>query len=216
MTPEFWKQRWTSNQIGFHEGRVNALLAAHWPSLEVAAGGRVFVPLCGKSLDMVWLAAQGHTVLGIELSDIAVRDFFSENGIAPVRETNDGFEKFRAGAIEIWCGDFFGLQAQRLADIDGVYDRASLFAMPPDMRPAYAAKMIEIVPPSAPTLLITIEYDQRAMAGPPFSVPAAEVQALYGKHFAIAQIGHADGLSPNLAARGLTAARNFAFRLSRR
>lgn len=218
MSPDFWKQRWTTNQIGFHEGHPNAMLTALWPGLQVPAGGRVFVPLCGKSLDMAWLAGQGHSVLGVELSEIAVREFFAESGVEPVREQRDGFAISRAGAIEVWCGDFFALEPRHLSGVAAVYDRASLYAMPPAMQPAYVAKMIEILPAAAPTLLLTFDYDQSEMQGPPFSVPAARVEELFGRDCLIEQLDRRETLSthPYLKARGLTRADSIAFRLTRR
>src|SRR3546814_8142059 len=86
MDPDFWQQRWRDNRIGFHRDGVLPLLEKHWPSLGLATGSRVFVPLCGKSLDMAWLAARGHRVLGVELSPLAVGQFFDENGLAPRSE----------------------------------------------------------------------------------------------------------------------------------
>ena len=217
MTPDFWKERWTSNQIGFHEGKPNEHLTRYWDTLGVAAGGRVFVPLCGKSLDMAWLAGRGHSVLGVELSEIAVRDFFAEAGITPTREHRNGFEISKAGDIEIWCGDFFTLQPHHLAGFAAVYDRASLVAMPPDMQTAYTAKMLEIVPKTAPTLLITLEYDQREMAGPPFSVPVARVRELFGGHCRTTELDRQDALPShsNFSVRGLSRADTLTMRLVR-
>lgn len=218
MKPDFWKDRWTTNQIGFHEGKPNEHLTRHWDSLGVAPGGRVFVPLCGKSLDMAWLAGRGHSVLGVELSEIAVRDFFAEAGVTPTRECCDGFEIAKAGGIEIWCGDFFTLQPRHLAGVAAVYDRASLVAMPPDMQTAYAAKMLEVLPESAPTLLVTLAYDQREMAGPPFSVPVARVQELFGAHYVITEFDSQDAVPShsNFAVRGLTHADTITMSLVRR
>ena len=218
MKPDFWKERWTTNQIGFHEGRPNEHLTRYWDTLGVASGGRAFVPLCGKSRDLAWLAGRGHSVLGVELSEIAVRDFFAEAGVTPTREQRDGFEISKAGDIEIWCGDFFTLEPRHLDGIVAVYDRAALVAMPPDMQPAYATKMLEIVPKTAPTLLVTLEYDQREMTGPPFSVPVSRVRELFGNHCAITELERQDVVQShtNLAVRGLKRADTLTMRLVRR
>ena len=188
MEAEFWKQRWNKNEIGWHEGRTNAMLAKHWPALQLATGSRVFVPLCGKTLDMAWLAAQGYRVMGVELSEIAVRDFFGESGLVPACGSRDGFEVSSAGGIEIWCGDLFKLEPRHLADVAGVYDRASLVAMPPSMQPAYAAKLAEILPPGVPMLLVTFTLDEAQPVGPPFSTPPARVRTLFEKDFVIAAL----------------------------
>ena len=216
MTPDFWKGRWETNQIGFHEGKPNALLTDLWPTLHIPQGARVFVPLCGKSLDMAWLAGEGHAVVGVELSEIAVRDFFAESGVTPSRETRDGFDISRAGSIEIWCGDFFALKPHHLAGIGAAYDRASLIAMPPELRPAYATKMLELVPRAAPMLLITLAYDQSEMTGPPFSVPIDEVESLYGATRTVTVLERRNALiaQSNSKVRGLSKAENIAIRLS--
>ena len=91
MQPDFWHQRWADNQIGFHQSAPTPLLLKHWPALGITPGAQVFVPLAGKSLDMAWLASQGHRVLGVELSQLAVEQFFAEHDLQPgIRETKYG------------------------------------------------------------------------------------------------------------------------------
>ncbi|MEA2773553.1 MAG: thiopurine S-methyltransferase, partial [Acetobacteraceae bacterium] len=81
MQPEFWRDRWFRGQIGFHQPAVERYLEEHWADLDTVKGSCVFVPLCGKSLDLLWLRDIGHGVIGVELSDIAVQAFCMENGI---------------------------------------------------------------------------------------------------------------------------------------
>jgi thiopurine S-methyltransferase len=152
MHPDFWHQRWADNQIGFHQDAPTPLLLKHWGSLGVAPGAKVFVPLAGKSRDMAWLASQGHRVLGVELSPLAVEQFFAEHGLQPdTRESRYG-RHYEAGGIELVVGDAFGLDAELLRDCAAAFDRAALIAL---------------------------EYPQAEREGPPFSVPQDEVQALY-------------------------------------
>lgn len=179
MEADFWHARWRENQIGFHEGTYNRYLVKHWDSLGISAGGRVFVPLCGKSLDMIWLAERGHAVVGCELSEIAVESFFDEAGLTPTRAIDGPVERWRAGSIEILLGDFFKLDRDLIGAFDAVYDRASLVAFPGSMRPAYVQALARLMPPGAPMLLMTLEYPQEEMEGPPFSVPEAEVNDLF-------------------------------------
>ncbi|MGY3258021.1 thiopurine S-methyltransferase [Pseudomonas chlororaphis] len=183
MQPEFWHKRWEQNQIGFHLSEVNPYLQRYWPQLELAPGSRVLVPLCGKSLDLSWLASQGHQVLGIELSEKAIQDFFSEQQVQPQVELRDGFKVYEYGPIQLWCGDFFALQATDVADCQALYDRAALIALPPQMRERYAAHLQSILPQGCQGLLITLDYDQALMAGPPFAVLDDEVKALLGKRW---------------------------------
>ncbi|MFJ2447547.1 thiopurine S-methyltransferase [Pseudomonas sp. NPDC087626] len=180
MQPEFWHKKWASNQIGFHLPQVNPYLQRHWPELAIPARARVLVPLCGKSLDLLWLAGQGHQVLGIELSQTAVEDFFSEQQLAPEVSDAGAFKVYRAGAIELWCGDFFALTARDVADCAALYDRAALIALPPPMRERYGAHLQQILPAELRGLLITLDYDQAQLPGPPFAVEDNEVQRSWG------------------------------------
>ena len=179
MDPEFWHQRWQARQIGFHQDAPTPLLLRHWPALQVAPGATVFVPLAGKSLDMAWLAAQGHRVLGVELSQRAVDDFFAEHGLQPEVEITRYGIHHRAGGIELICGDAFGLDAELLRDCAGVFDRAALIALPPALRARYAGELYAALPAGCRGLLVTLEYPQHERDGPPFSVPESEVHALY-------------------------------------
>ena len=179
MNPEFWHQRWAEHQIGFHQSTPTPLLLKHWPALGIAPGATVFVPLAGKSLDMAWLAAQGHPVLAVELSQVAVDEFFAEHGLVPeVEATRHGLHH-RAGGIELICGDAFALDAAALADCAAVFDRGALVALPPDLRRHYASELYARLPRGCRGLLVTLEYPQAERDGPPFSVQEDEVQALY-------------------------------------
>lgn len=179
MDAEFWLDRWREGRTHFHQDKVMPLLCKHWPALDMAQGTRVLVPLSGKTLDMAWLASQGHRVLGVELSPMAVEQFFSEQGLTPdTHESNQG-RHYVAGDIEIICGDIFKLDEQTLAGCGGVYDRAALIALPADMRQAYVNHVYKRLPNDCKGLLITLDYPQDQMDGPPFSVPDDEVQALF-------------------------------------
>lgn len=176
------------------------------------------MPLCGKSADLVWLAARGHAVIGVELSEIAVREFVAENALEPTQEQHGTHTVWRAGPIEIWQGDYFSIPKSAIGRIDGVYDRAALVAMPPAMQQAYAAKTAELVTAGTPMLLIAFDYDQSRMSGPPFSVPAERVRELYRADFDIAEIDRIDVLDirSDLRQRGLTALTTIVMQLNRR
>jgi thiopurine S-methyltransferase len=218
METQFWNDRWQSGEIGFHKGEVHDLLVKHWPSLGLAPGSRVFVPLCGKSLDMVWLAEQGHRIVGAELSEIAVDAFFAERGLATTVETLGGFQVKSAGAYEIWQGDIFDLPARATKNVAAVYDRASLVAFPPAMQPRYAAKLGEIVPAAAPLVIIGLSYPPNQLQGPPFSTPLARIADLLSRTFRISLLESRDGLeqSQNLKQRGVTALEECLYVLKRK
>jgi thiopurine S-methyltransferase len=206
MDHDFWHERWQRGQIGFHQDEINPWLQRFWPRLEVPVGGRVFVPLCGKSRDMVWLRQQGHEVVGVEISEIAVRDFFAGLGLVPAKREIDGLVAHEADGYTLLCGDFFALKAETLGRIAAVYDRASLVALPPDMRQRYAAKMLRLTPSGMQTLLVAFEYPQHEMEGPPFSVSEAEIALLYAASAKIVLLHDEDILvkEPRFRAKGVT------------
>lgn len=188
MDADFWLQRWQQKRIGFHQDQYNTSLTKHWPQLSLC-GNTVFVPLCGKSVDMLYLAEQGYEVIGIELSEIAVQEFFAEQQLQP-KISNDGDLKlYRHGPFSIYCGDIFCLQDRHLQECNAVYDRASLIALPPAMRDRYADLLAAILPEHCQVLLITLEYDQEKLPGPPFSVIHDEVQRLFSEAWSIDKIG---------------------------
>jgi thiopurine S-methyltransferase len=184
----FWLERWASNQIGFHEPHAHPMLEAHWPALGLTAQTRVLVPLCGKSLDMVWLAAHGHDLIGIELASKAVLDFFAERALTAQRARAGAFERYSADRYSLLCGDFFALDATALGPFTAIYDRAALIALPPVMRSAYADRLTYLAAPRTRMLLITVDYDEQASKPPPFIVREAEVDALYARSWQIERL----------------------------
>jgi thiopurine S-methyltransferase len=206
MEKDYWQERWKQEETGFHQNEVNPYLRQYWQELHLAAGSEVFVPLCGKSRDMSWLSEQGYAVLGVETSAVAVQAFFKENGYTPNHATSEKFDRYDANSIRILCGDFFDLSKHDLAKISAVYDRASLIALPPEMRERYTHHLLNILPPAAQILLITLDYPQQEMAGPPFAVSANEVEALYHERFTIRPLSQLDVLAqePRFQERGLS------------
>ncbi|UCE88173.1 MAG: thiopurine S-methyltransferase [Pseudomonadota bacterium] len=207
MDAGFWHQRWVSEQIGFHQEQINPYLQRFWPALGLRAGTTVFVPLCGKSRDMLWLAEQGFGVLGVEVSPLAVEAFFAENEMCAVREERGAFEVWCGGAISIWQGDYFDLAVDDLAGVGAVFDRAALVAMPGSLQGAYVEHLFAICPPGMRQLLVTLEYPQAEMDGPPFSVGEAVVRRLYEPHAAVQRLLTEDvwSANPRFAQRGLSA-----------
>ena len=217
MEQAFWLQHWREGRIGFHQAKVLPLLQKHWPSLALAPGSRVFVPLAGKTLDMAWLARQGHRVLAVELSELAVQQFFAEHGWTPTTSSSRHGTHYSAGPIEVICGDAFGIDAAALADCAAVYDRAALVALPPAMRETYVQALMARLPSGCRGLLVTPAYPQHEMNGPPFSVPEAEVLRRYSPHWSVRVLEQRDILAhePGFAARGLTQMTTGVYRLQR-
>ena len=206
MEKNFWLERWEREEIGFHQNEINPYLRQYWQELPLAHGSEVFVPLCGKSRDMLWLREQGHSVLGVELSAIAAQAFFKENDCAPQHVTGGKFERYETDGMRILCGDFFDLGKDDLAQVGAVYDRASLVALPPEMRERYARHLVSILPPATPILLVAFDYPQAEMPGPPFAVSVNEVESLYREHAEIRLLAQLDVLAqnPRFQERGLS------------
>jgi thiopurine S-methyltransferase len=214
----FWLECWREGRTGFHRSEVMPLLQKHWPALAVPRDARVLVPLAGKTLDMAWLAAQGLRVLGVELSPIAVQQFFAAHRLQPQRHATACGEHYVAGAIEIIQGNVFDLDDATLAGCSAIYDRAALIALPTAMRQQYAQTVYARLPAGCRGLMITLDYPPSDLDGPPFAVPPDEVRQLFGERWDIRQLEHRDILAdqPGLAARGATALATDVFRLDRR
>ncbi len=209
MQAEYWLNKWSDDKIGFHQDRANKRLQQHWSSLDLAEGTPVFVPMCGKSLDMLWLHQSGHPVLGVELSEKAVKSFFAENDLPYEHRQDEHFAIYtgthRAQGIVLMVGDFFALTPADLAHCHAFYDRAAMIAMGDDLRARYSAHLAQSVAVGTKGLLLTIAYDQSRMNGPPFSVSDDNARTLLGDYFDIAELAHYSGPERlgNLADRGL-------------
>jgi len=179
-----WIERWENREIGFNQSQANPFMVEHFSALGLEEGSRVLVPLCGKSIDMLWLLSQGYKVIGIELSEKAILEFFDELGKTPTISTVDELICYSSDTIDIYVGDFFKVTEKILGKIDAIYDRASLVALTTQMRIAYA-KHLGNITNHAPQLLLCFEYDQSLMNRSPYSVDEAEIKVHYDKHYTL-------------------------------
>lgn len=184
MNPEFWQEKWQKREIAFHQAAANPLLVRWFSQLVLAPGATVFLPLCGKSLDIHWLLAQGYQVIGAELSEMAVQELFAELGLTPVVSSAGNLQLYQADKLQVFVGDIFQLSKHTLGPVAAIYDRAALVALPDAMRQRYAQHLITISQ-SAPQLVICFEYDQTQLPGPPFSVDSAEMHKLYSSVYSL-------------------------------
>ncbi|MGI9605627.1 MAG: thiopurine S-methyltransferase [Acidimicrobiales bacterium] len=205
MEYDDWADRWTTGRIGFHQSKVSRALTSHTDAF--AIDGRfenVFVPLCGKSLDIAFLAELSDTVVGVEFVEQAVREFYEEHGLTAVVDVGPPC-RYQAGNITLFAADFFALTPQLTGPIDAVFDRASLVALDRETRRRYADHLASLIPSGARILLVSFDYDQAEMTGPPFAVSAEEVADLYGGTFDITHLETRDVVNEIMAGRGLTA-----------
>lgn len=194
MSPEFWQARWQEKRIGFHQSEVNPLLIKYFSDLKLPIGSRVLVPLCGKSIDMIWLAKQGFDVVGVELVESAIQEFFVENNISYTIKPHSshsnvkGYQGDLSGQIIALCvADIFTLTSDDIGHVDAVYDRAALIAMPPELRLQYS-QQIHNLSQNTPQLLLTLNYDQTERAGPPFSISHEQIQQYYSADYQIHEL----------------------------
>ncbi|NER96436.1 MAG: thiopurine S-methyltransferase [Symploca sp. SIO1B1] len=182
MDTNFWQQTWKNHDIGFHKSEANPVLVKYFSELSLRQGSRVFLPLCGKTLDIAWLLSQGYRVAGAELVEMAIEQLFVELEVVPKILEVGNLKQYSAENLDIFVGNIFELSGKVLGSVEAIYDRAALVALPEEMRRGYTAHLTEITN-KAPQLLVTYEYDQNLMAGPPFSISNEEVNQHYGAHY---------------------------------
>ncbi|MBA3396843.1 MAG: thiopurine S-methyltransferase [Deltaproteobacteria bacterium] len=175
MDPAFWHARWQERRIGFHEGRANSYLERH--ARRLADHLRVLVPLCGKAEDLAFLAGRGHAVVGIELVESAVREFFTEHDLEPTITPRDALVEYTTGPFRLLAGDLFAATPELVGPVDAIYDRAAMIALPADLRRRYVDHLRTFG--ARQIVLVTFETEQLPTDGPPFSVDDAEIRALY-------------------------------------
>ncbi|MXS82432.1 thiopurine S-methyltransferase [Nitrosomonas oligotropha] len=202
----YWLERWERNDTGFHQNGTNPYLLEFWHTLQLSRDSTIFVPLCGKSQDMLWLRQQGHAVRGVELSTTAAQAFFSENALTAQSHSHGRFMRWEADDIAILCGDFFDLSTEDMRNVSAVYDRAALIALPPDLRKRYVEHLLRIVPANTQILLIKLDYPQYEMTGPPFAVSLHEVTSLFRAHAGITLLSQHNVLAqnPRFSERGVS------------
>ena len=205
MEAGFWLKKWELGETGFHQESVNESLQDWWPSVAAPAGGAVLVPLCGKSLDMCWLADQGHEVVGVEVSPVACEAFFKGLGLNSDTASVGAFRVFGGGPYRILQGDFFSATAADLGPVAAFYDRAALVAMPPDLQPDYARQLVRLLPAGAVGMINCLEYPPDAMDGPPFSIDEARLRELLGPRCRVRRLSarQINTEGTNLEGRGL-------------
>ncbi|BCA96996.1 thiopurine S-methyltransferase [Legionella antarctica] len=178
---QFWADIWREGRTFFHKEEINRDLITYWPELHMVPGMRVLVPLCGKSLDMLWLSQQGFKVVGIELSEQAVIQFAAEHQLHFKKEKTGEIYHYYTDAISLWVGDIFALESSLIAPVDAIYDRAALIALPAKMRPDYVDRCLQWLKPRGAILLKTLSYNQEKLEGPPYSISGEDVSNLYKK-----------------------------------
>ena len=178
-----WLEFWANNETDWHSDVVTQELEKYLGLLKLESGDTVFVPLCGKSLDMIYMLNRGFSVIGVEVSEIGIKQFFHENGLDFTISQVGEFDLYSAKNIEIYCGDFFSLTSKHLCGVKAVFDRKSLIALDRNLRQKYVKHLNDIISLGVRILLITLHYPTHQMSGPPFSVDKSEVESLFSMAF---------------------------------
>lgn len=184
MEESYWQDKWANQQIGFHQKEPHAYMVQYHSALNLQPDDQVFVPLCGKTNDIGWLLNQGHRVCGVELNESAVQALFDNLALTPEVHNLPTLKRYQHKDLQVYVGDIFNLTADLLGPVHAIYDRAALVALPPEMRKRYTEHLRHTTN-NTQQLLITFDYDQNAMAGPPHSVPAEEVHQHYNPHYSV-------------------------------
>jgi len=199
-----WESRWQEDRIGFHLKEVNSYLMQFYDQLLHQNPDRVFVPLCGKTLDLNWLTTKTKKVIGVEMVSKAVQDFFAENNIEYLIQQDETLQKFSSKSIDIYLGDFFDLKPEQTSSFKAIYDRASIVAIEEPERREYVDHLISFLDPAGRILLITLEYNQNKMEGPPYSVTAEEIESLFTPVGSLKLLETCDILDDRFRNKGLT------------
>ena len=197
MEPSFWHEKWNLQHIGFHQQDINPFLVQYWQELSLPADAQVFVPLCGKSLDMCFLAEQGHQVIGCELNELAVQQFFTDNQLELTQTAVGEHQHYQTEQISVYQGDIFTLPKTITQEVTAFYDRAALIAWPENMRVHYAKQLANLLPCGSIGLLVTLDYPQAALNGPPFAVSPTWVEQHLSDDFDIEVLASQDVLAEN-------------------
>lgn len=187
MEKKFWHDRWRENDIAFHLDQPNPKLVDNFKKLSIKENSCIFVPLCGKTLDISWLLSNGYKVAGIELSETAIIELFKTLAIEPIIKSAQNLKHYSANNIDIFVGDFFDLSKDKIPHIHAIYDRGAYVALPESLRTNYCKHIVKLTN-KAPQLLVTYEYDQTLMKGPPFSINHQNLMNNYAEVYEIANI----------------------------
>jgi|TARA_B110000238_G_scaffold191472_1_gene225717 thiopurine S-methyltransferase len=195
-----WRDRWKDNRIGWHQELGNASLKKHWSPVNRSC--TVLVPLCGKSKDLVWLANLGHRVIGIEVSEIGARAFFLENNLIYKESTYKNLKIFEAINIQIsiYCGDYFDYD---LCDAEALYDRGSIVAIRPEIRSSYVHHMKSLLGQEAYKFIISLEYAEGFVEGPPYSIKPVEMLSYWSDLIEKDSYNDIENSSPKFRKSGL-------------
>lgn len=185
MELSYWQSRWRKGNTGFHLDEVYDGLKYGFSHLDLPDSPAVLVPLCGKSLDLIWLSEKCFKVIGVETSEIAIQQFFCRHSLEYSMQNFGTFTVYKSNNLELWCGDFLKIPPKKVDPIHLIYDKAAIVALPKRMRPAYSEKLKEFCNNNTQILMQYFTYPQDEMNGPPFSVPSEEISAYFEPDFQI-------------------------------
>ncbi|XP_013388873.1 probable thiopurine S-methyltransferase [Lingula anatina] len=183
-----WIGAWERNSTRWHMPNVNCFLEEF---LDVLLAGKkaakILVPLCGKTIDMKWLADLGHTVIGVDGAEKAATEFFTEQNIAYKVEPCDAIQGTLCcsmdNKIRIYVGDFFKFNQDFEGQFDAIWDRASLVAIDESDRLQYVNILNSVLKPGCHCLIEAMDFIPSEKSGSPHAIPLECVRELFGNDY---------------------------------
>jgi thiopurine S-methyltransferase len=201
-----WAGYWAEGRTGFHRSAVHEVLERHWERLAPTADRRVLVPLCGKTLDLPWLASRCAEVVGSEWVEQAVQTFFAEQGLSPDKVALAEHQRYSSANLSLVQGDFMTLQASEIGRFEACWDRAAMVALPQQVRDRYVPSLVSLMQPGGRILLVTYDTEKPIEEGPPYCVrpgEAARRYAAFGQVTLLESIEHTPENNPKVREKGL-------------
>uniref|UniRef100_A0A3Q1FV01 thiopurine S-methyltransferase n=1 Tax=Acanthochromis polyacanthus TaxID=80966 RepID=A0A3Q1FV01_9TELE len=193
-TLEEWEEYWQKDNIGFHIDHVNPCVCHPIMLLLLSVAVR--------------LADRGHSVVGVEISEKAVRQFFEENNMTYSEEAAAGVPgakvfKSSEKSISLYQCDLYDFSSSVEGQFGAIWDRGSLVAVNPQDREKYAALMVSLMAKDCRYLVDNLLYNPTLYKGPPFFVPDEQLHSLFGHCCNIELLQAADALTDRTRKWGL-------------
>lgn len=197
MSKNTWEDCWSVGKTFFHRSAYHPMLVEH---IEKLINGRsnlvIFIPLCGKSLDIKYLYDLGHTVVGVEGAKSPIEEFFGEHNLEFTKSdcpsVNGSVYKNGDNRIRIYHGDMFDFNGKDEVKFSGVWDRGSFGAINKTDRPKYVELLTSMVTEDCQYLLNTYDYNPEQFSGPPHCFTDEEMLGYWGHKWNITRIHYED------------------------
>ena len=94
---------------------------------------RIFVPMCGKTPDMLWLAEQGHAITGVEINARYIKAFFREADLEYTLRSEQftatkkvNVYEAKGKDITLYQCDIFDYNVEVSGQFDAIWDQSAI------------------------------------------------------------------------------------------